>query len=145
MLKNAVKALIWNDKSEILVLFRSETHPHLAHDIDLPGGEIDDDHSLEETLSREIKEETGLIMKANPDQLIHSWVEFWGTRQYLYDLEANSADKVVISWEHKSYSWMTIEEFVSYPAKDEFMHRAQEWLRAQNSQTLEKLIVSAQG
>lgn len=134
MLKNAVKALIWNDKSEILVLFRSETHPHLAHDIDLPGGEIDDDMSLEETLQREIIEETGLTVTANSDQLIHSWVEFWGTRQYLYDLEANSADKVVISWEHKSYSWMTIEEFVSYPAKDEFMHRAQEWLRSQNNQ-----------
>ena len=134
MLKNAVKALIWNDKSEILVLFRSETHPHLAHDIDLPGGEIDDDMSLEETLQREIIEETGLTVTASSDQLIHSWVEFWGTRQYLYDLEANSADKVVISWEHKSYSWMTIEEFVSYPAKDEFMHRAQEWLRSQNNQ-----------
>lgn len=134
MLKNAVKALIWNDKSEILVLFRSETHPHLAHDIDLPGGEIDDDMSLEETLQREIIEETGLTVTANSDQLIHSWVEFWGTRQYLYDLEANSADKVVISWEHKSYSWMTIEEFVNYPAKDEFMHRAQEWLRSQNNQ-----------
>lgn len=134
MLKNAVKALIWNDKSEILVLFRSETHPHLAHDIDLPGGEIDDDMSLEETLQREIIEETGLTVTANSDQLIHSWVEFWGTRQYLYDLEANSADEVVISWEHKSYSWMTIEEFVSYPAKDEFMHRAQEWLRSQNNQ-----------
>lgn len=134
MLKNAVKALIWNDKSEILVLFRSETHPHLAHDIDLPGGEIDDDMSLEETLQREIIEETGLTVTASSDQLIHSWVEFWGTRQYLYDLEANSADEVVISWEHKSYSWMTIEEFVSYPAKDEFMHRAQEWLRSQNNQ-----------
>ena len=120
-----------------------KTHPHLAHDIDLPGGEIDDDMSLEETLQREIIEETGLTVTANSDQLIHSWVEFWGTRQYLYDLEANSADKVVISWEHKSYSWMTIEEFVSYPAKDEFMHRAQEWLRAQDSRILEKLIVSA--
>lgn len=129
-MKDAVKALIRDDQGKILVLFRSETHPHLAHDIDLPGGEIDESETLEDTLIREIQEETGLIIKTRPGQQVHAWMEIWGTKQYLYDLGKGSGGEVMLSWEHKSYSWMNEEDFINYPAKDEFMHKAQEWLRS---------------
>lgn len=128
-MKDAVKALIRDDQGRILVLFRSETHPHLAHDIDLPGGEIDENESVEATLMRETQEEIGLSVIINSRQQIHSWIEFWGTQQYLYDVKAGPVDNIKLSWEHESYSWMTEEEFVNYPAKDEFMHKAQAWLR----------------
>lgn len=144
-MKDAVKALVKNEQGEILVLFRSETHPSLAHDIDLPGGEVDIDESLDQALIREIYEETGLTVEPKHLRVEHSWHTLWGQRQTLYTAHVFGQESIDISWEHKSYEWMSPQEFANYQAIDEFMHGAQDWIKSQvfeDRKNLDKSLVS---
>ena len=83
-MKQAAKALIRDGQGNILVLYRSETHPYLAHDIDLPGGEIESDETPEIGLEREIMEETGIAITLASEDKVHSWRSFF--RCYSYAL-----------------------------------------------------------
>jgi 8-oxo-dGTP pyrophosphatase MutT (NUDIX family) len=130
-MKHAAKALIRDSQGKILVLQRSETHPHLAHDIDLPGGEIEDGELVEIGLAREVAEETGLSLLFTPEDRKHAWQSLFGAEYSLYEVSTSTDNQIVISWEHESYMWMTEEELVAHEAIDAFMHRAQEWLSAQ--------------
>ncbi len=59
-IKYSVTAVILNDKNEVLAVSRKDDH----NDFSLPGGWVDDkDTSLEMAICREIKEETGLVVK----------------------------------------------------------------------------------
>ena len=59
-IKYSVTAVILNDKNEVLAVSRKDDH----NDFSLPGGWVDTkDDSLEMAICREIKEETGLIVK----------------------------------------------------------------------------------
>ena len=142
-MKHAAKALIRDDQGKILVLYRSETHPYLAHDIDLPGGEIEHDELTEAGLMREISEETGLMVRCQTDDLVSSWPSFFGSTHMLYELAAPVGNDIVISWEHEAYVWMSSEQFVLAEAQCEFMHRAQEWLRIHELSNREQIAVRA--
>ena len=132
-MKRAAKALIRDGEGKILVLYPSKTHPHLAHDIDLPGGEIEHLERLERGLSRELVEETGLALKFSRSHRRHVWRPARIARRYhLYETVLGDSQPVKISWEHESYRWMSEAEFVSHPAIDGFMHTVQEWLRGQS-------------
>lgn len=128
-MKHAAKALIRDGQGKILVLYRSETHPHLAHDIDLPGGEIEIDETLEIGLMREIEEETGLTMTVTQANSVCSWQSELGQEQCLYEVIRSEREEVTISWEHEAHDWVSPEEMVNYPAIDGFMHHVQAWLR----------------
>lgn len=131
-MKRAAKALIRDDQGKILVLYRSETHPRLAHDIDLPGGEIEHLERLEQGMSRELLEETALKLAFRRRHRVLAWRPARIARRYhLYQLTLDTEQSVVISWEHKSYRWISDQEFVEHPAEDRFMHKAQAWLRTQ--------------
>jgi mutator protein MutT len=56
--KHAVTALIYNEHGEILAVSRKDNHL----DFGLPGGKVEPGESLEETLKREVAEETGLVV-----------------------------------------------------------------------------------
>ncbi len=129
-MKHAAKALIRDGQGNILVLYRSETHPYLAHDIDLPGGEIEHEEAVEVGLTREIIEETGLSLQFTPEDRKHAWQSLFGAEHTLYEVVAPADAQVEISWEHESYAWMSEEELIAHTAIDEFIHRAQEWLSA---------------
>ena len=134
-MKRAAKALIRDGEGKILVLYRSETHPYLAHDIDLPGGEIEHLERLERGLSRELVEETGLALAFKRRHRIHVWRPAKVARRYhLYELSLDTEQPVSISWEHESYRWISDQEFIEHPAIDGFMHTVQEWLRAKTGE-----------
>lgn len=130
-MKRAAKALIRDDQGRILVLYRSETHPHLAHDIDLPGGEIEHTERVAKGLEREVVEETGIVVSLGRQNLRHSWRPRLGRKRFLYEVVDADRQPVAISWEHKSYEWMSEEDFVAHPAVDGFIHKVQAWLRSQ--------------
>ena len=127
-MKHAAKALIRDGQGKILVLYRSETHPYLAHDIDLPGGEIEVGETPEIGLKREIMEETNLDITLTNDEMVSSWRSFFGATHMLYEIEAPVKASVKISWEHEDYKWMGQEDFMSATVDDEFMHKVQDWL-----------------
>lgn len=128
-MKRAAKALIRNNQGKILVLYRSQTHPRLAHDLDLPGGLIDYGESVVDGLMREIVEETGVVLDISEQELRHVWRPTLSRRRFIYEVRDAASQPVSISWEHEAYAWLTDEEFIAHPAIDGFMHRAQDWLR----------------
>ena len=128
IMKHAAKALIRDDQGKILVLYRSETHPHLAHDIDLPGGEIEVNETPEIGLKREIMEETDLDITPTTEEMVSSWRSFFDATHMLYEIEVPANASIKISWEHESYVWMSEEDLLNATVDDEFMHKVQDWL-----------------
>lgn len=134
-MRRAAKALIFDNQGKILVLYRSETHPTLAHDIDLPGGEVEEHETTILGLVREIFEETGLTVDIDDIHLQNSWMARSGQRQELYGVFIEETDDVVISWEHEAYDWISPDEMIDHSAVDDYIVRAQSWLRWQRKQT----------
>ena len=111
------------EKSAGAVVFRKEKgvfkylllHYQAGH-WDFPKGNIEKGESLEETVKREIKEETGIF---NLDFV----PGFKKSIEYFYKLKGKNIFKIVtfflvetktkkvkISWEHRGYKWLPYEE-----------------------------------
>ena len=115
MVKVVAKALVRNSEGLYLVLYRSNTHPLFPGHIDFPGGEVEPEETPEAAVVREIQEETGLYV--NPNKLKKLFTKQYGQKTHIL-FEAKLAEpdaKVALSWEHKSYRWITPEELKRLP------------------------------
>ncbi len=112
----AVVAVIRNKEGKYLVLKRSEWEKAYPGMYTFPGGKVEDNDSIEETLEREVLEETGLVLKTRkillkdksftrPD---NQTVKVFS---YLCDVEKDGP--VIISDEHTDYKWVDPEELPS--------------------------------
>lgn len=115
----ATKAVIINKSGKILTIRRSATDPHRPLTWDLPGGEVEVGEELEDSLRREIKEETGMEVD---EPKLHGVIgrfnqrqEYWVTIAYVIK---SKTDEVVLSSEHDEYRWVTKEEFLGSNATD---------------------------
>ena len=115
MAKIVAKALVRNSEGLYLVLYRSNTHPLFPGHIDFPGGEVEPEEIPEAAVTREIQEETGLSV--NPNKLKKLFAKQYGqTTHMLFEAKLAEPDaKIALSWEHKSYRWITPEELKSLP------------------------------
>jgi hypothetical protein cdivTM_02988 len=115
MAKIVAKALVRNSEGLYLVLYRSNTHPLFPGHIDFPGGEVEPEETPEAAVAREIQEETGLSV--NPNKLKKLFTkQYRQTTHILFEAKLAEPDaKVALSWEHKSYRWITPEELKSLP------------------------------
>ena len=126
------KALIFDKQGNILVLRRSGSHPHFAHHFDFPGGEVEQKEDPAKAVVREIKEETGLIIKSSklnlgfekklPSELTHTLFVI-----HLDDIRPD----VIASWEHSGYEWLAADALLSQPlpsSTDPYYIDAIEWL-----------------
>ena len=115
MAKIVAKALVRNSKELYLVLYRSNTHPLFPGHIDFPGGEVEPEETSEAVVAREIQEETGLSV--NPNKLKKLFTkQYQQATHVLFEAKLTEPDaKVALSWEHKSYRWITPEELKSLP------------------------------
>ena len=91
-----VKALMINKKEELLVVHNNYTYQ-------FPGGHWREEESLEESLSREIKEETGISIDIEPgpfmviEEYYSNYLETGNTRcnkMYYYIVHSNEGPKV---------------------------------------------------
>jgi 8-oxo-dGTP diphosphatase len=109
------KAIIY-DGNKFLVLLRGKTAPSNPHKWDLPGGDIDFGEDAYQSISREIKEETGLKIDRPELFDVHSFInkrgEHWLTLGY--KAKYNGAE-VQISWEHEAFLWVTKKEYFKLP------------------------------
>ena len=101
-LEFGVKALIIRD-NKFLVMHNNGVKADLW---ELPGGRMEFGETAEETLKREIMEETGL--KVNPIKLLDTWNLIKEERQitgiiYLCSIEEG---EVKLSDEHDAYKWI---------------------------------------
>lgn len=115
MVKVVAKALVRNSKGLYLVLYRGNTHPLFPGHTDFPGGEVEPEEIPEAAVAREIQEETGLSV--NPNKLKKLFTkQYRQTTHMLFEAKLTEPDaKVALSWEHKSYRWITPEELKRLP------------------------------
>ena len=115
MAKIVAKALVRNSEGLYLVLHRGNTHPRFPGHIDFPGGEVEPKETPEAAVMREIQEETGLLV--DPKKLKKLFTkQYQQATHVLFEVKLTEPDaKVALSWEHKSYRWITPEELKSLP------------------------------
>ena len=115
MVKVVAKALVRNSEGLYLVLYRSNTHPLFPEHIDFPGGEVEPEEIPEAAVAREIQEETGLLVDPNKLKKLFT-KQYRQTTHILFEAKLAEPDaKIALSWEHKSYRWITPEELKSLP------------------------------
>lgn len=112
-----VKGLIVRDNK--VLLLRGDG----ARDFwDTPGGRIDDDESIEETLRRELSEELPDIRVNSIGDLVHAYRvpgsihDDIGVTILFYKVDVELDEEVVISEEHTEYRWMTFDEALELAA-----------------------------
>lgn len=109
----AQKAIIFREDGKILAIRRSKTAPSRPLYWDLVGGGLDDDENPIKGILREIREETGLVVaKIKFVDVVSGFNdigEYWVTLCF----EAHVREpKVVLSYEHDNFQWVTPEEFL---------------------------------
>ncbi|MGD0977337.1 MAG: NUDIX domain-containing protein [Minisyncoccia bacterium] len=108
----ATKAFIINKKGEILVLRESAKYSDGANagKFDVVGGRIKPGQNFEDSLKREIKEETGLRVKIGKPFFVNEWRprvrgEQWQIVGIFFECQAKS-EKIKMSRDHDQHKWI---------------------------------------
>ena len=109
------RALVRNNKGELLILRRSQTDPYHAGEWDLPGGRVDDAELVEHAVVRETAEEAGLALRRPVLVYGASAKRRDGTGTWLFYIEQVAARvRPVLSYEHDGYKWITFADLPDY-------------------------------
>lgn len=115
-----VKGLITNTKGEILLLFSGDWHlKHQTEHWDIPGGRVQEGHTLLETLQREMEEETGIKKITQPKFFTAAASNFpdipidghmVGLLLMVYKVKIPDGSEIRLSHEHSKYEWVAPKE-----------------------------------
>lgn len=117
ILENKVKFtdIIVLCEGELLLLRRANYIKKFGGKWCFPGGHIDNNEFSKNSIIRELKEETGIIIN-NPI--------FWKTYKYsnnettdVYYIELNNKPEIKISREHAQYKWIDLKDIYKYKEK----------------------------
>jgi len=124
VLQVAAKALIVNDKDEILILREpAKDNPGSKGGLyGLAGGRMEVEETYEQALKREVMEETGLEV----DVLYPIYVGEWspiinGVKCHivaLFSVCKAKSTEVKLSFEHDDYKWIDPKDIDKYPMMD---------------------------
>lgn len=124
-MKKVAKLVIIDPEDKYLLMYRSD-HSAFGKDPDLPGGTLEDDETLFETMLREVEEEAGIHIDTKNVDEVYSGIEYstHGTHYALFVTKLNVRPEVVMSWEHSSYEWLARSDFLekAKKANDTYMH-----------------------
>lgn len=109
----AQKAFVFDKDGKFLTMRRTKTAPSNPLKWDLPGGDVEFGEDPIKSIKREIKEETGFTVKEITPFDIEAHIdlenEYWVTVAFK---AFKPKGKLLISWEHDLYKWVTIDEFL---------------------------------
>ncbi len=124
-MKKVAKLLIIDPDDKYLLMWRSD-HPTFGIDPDLPGGTLENNETLLDTMLREVKEEAGVNINPHNVNEIYSGTEYsaYDTHYSLFVTKLNVRPEVVMSWEHSSYEWLDYSDFLQKTkrANDTYIH-----------------------
>lgn len=112
----AVVAVIRNDEGKILVLKRSEREIAYPGQFTFPGGKVEGNDTIEETLRKEVDEEAGL--KLMPGKVLlkdKSFIRPDGqtVKVFSYLCRVEDTSRVTISDDFTEYRWVALAELAS--------------------------------
>ena len=111
IIKNAVGAIILNEKNKVLMMSR-KTDDFMGGIDELPSGNMEQGEKIYDALVREVKEEINLDV-VNVKSYIGSFDYISGSgkkaRQYNFVLDVKNTENIILT-EHDEYNWLTIEE-----------------------------------
>ena len=110
----ATKAIIFNKNNEVLLITKSDNDEINPNTVDIPGGRLEFGEKVEESLQREIQEETGLSVTIIAPSRV------WGfTKNDLHlvgiTFAVNLAEEndVKLSFEHNEFRWIKADEILN--------------------------------
>ena len=111
IIKNAVGAIILNEKNKVLMMSR-KTDDFMGGIDELSSRNMEQGENIYDALVREVKEETNLDV-VNVKSYIGSFDYISGSgkkaRQYNFVLDVKNTENIILT-EHDEYNWLTIEE-----------------------------------
>ncbi|MTI65402.1 MAG: NUDIX domain-containing protein [Firmicutes bacterium] len=115
MFRILTKALVIKD-NRLLFLKRSDESKFAKGLWDIPGGKLEFGETLEDSLSREIFEETKIETDVKENLAVSTGINLKDKKQYvsiIYTAEYISGS-IKLDLEHSDYKWLTIEEAQNY-------------------------------
>ncbi|TSC76808.1 MAG: 7,8-dihydro-8-oxoguanine triphosphatase [Parcubacteria group bacterium Gr01-1014_33] len=114
----AVVAVIRNEEGRYLVLERHENEVAYPGMYTFPGGKVEGNDTVEETLIKEVEEEAGLKLK--PGKILLKDKTFLRSdgqtaKFFSYLCEVENFESVTISEEFSDYKWVSSEDLKSIP------------------------------
>ncbi len=110
-MKTVAKTLLFDQNDRVLILYRGHTHPRYAHHADFPGGEVELGELSTEAISREIEEETGLVVHSNAiSEILVKNIDDQLTHIVCVTKLESSMPAINLSWEHEGHEWITLKQ-----------------------------------
>ena len=114
----SVVAVIRNNEGKYLVLKRSDREIAYPGMYTFPGGKVEDNETVEETLIKEIKEEANLDLK--PGKILLKDKSFimpddQTVKVFSYLCEVENSDDIKISDDFTDYKWISFEDLKNIP------------------------------
>ena len=111
VVKNVVGGIIVNQNNEFLLLTRKRDDFYDGID-ELPSGNMEENETIVEALTREIKEETNLNVERIENYINSFDYESRSgkkSREYNFSVKVKNVNNIKLS-EHECYKWQSIEE-----------------------------------
>ena len=108
--------MIYDDQGNVLV---EEKLVHNSKGLIFPGGHIESNESVVDSMIREIQEETGLTISNLQFCGIKDWIEFDGSRYMVFLYKTNTYSGSIQSSSEGEIFWMPLEEL---KAKETLWH-----------------------
>ena len=99
--------MIYDDQGNVLV---EEKLVHNSKGLILPGGHVESNESVVDSMIREIQEETGLTISNLQFCGIKDWIEFDGSRYMVFLYKTNTYSGNIQSSAEGKIFWMPLEE-----------------------------------
>lgn len=110
--------MIYKENGEFLVQLRKKND---WPGINFPGGHVEDDESIEESVFREIKEETGLVINSVEFVSYFEWnVPAEGVRHLVMLYRSNDFSGEIINSKEGEVFFIKEEELSKYPLSTDF-------------------------